>query len=108
MNEYDIDETALKQVCNEIKDTIEKISKSGMNDQLLDRLDKLYHTKKDILTCHGMEHPDEYYKGSSGRYMSRDNGTYSDGYSRGYSEAMNQMNQPHQTTNPYYPEPRRW
>ena len=116
MDEYEVHETALKQVCKEIGDTLEKITKGGMTDQLLDRLDKLYHTKKDILTTWAMEHPEEYHEGSSGnmsgargrspmtgRYVSRDSG-YADGYSKGYSEAMNQMNQ----INPYYPEQRRW
>lgn len=121
MNEHDIHETALKHVCKEIEDTLEKIAKGGMTDQLLDRLDKLYHTKKDILATWGMEHPEEYYEGSSGNmsgargrspmtghYVSRDS-DYTEGYSRGYSEAMNQGgNSGHWPTNPYYPEPRRW
>ena len=123
MNEYELHETALKQVCKEIEDTVEKISKSGMNEQLLDRLDKLYHTKKSMLATCGMEHPEEYYEGNSGmrgrspstgRYVSREGGqSYTDGYSRGYTEAMNQMqggNSGHMPMqqNPYYPEPKRW
>ena len=123
MNEYELHETALKQVCKEIEDTVEKISKSGMNEQLLDRLDKLYHTKKSMLATWGMEHPEEYYEGNSGmrgrspstgRYVSREGGqSYTDGYSRGYAEAMSQMqggNSGHMPMqpNPYYPEPKRW
>lgn len=30
-------------------------------------------------------------RGMNGRYVSRDGGSYADGYSRGYSEAMNQQ-----------------
>ena len=135
MNEYEVHETALKQVCDEIKQIIEENKKSGMNDQRLDRMDKLYHTKKDILATWGMEHPEEYYEDNSGdnmsgmrgrspmtgRYVSRDaNQTYAEGFSKGYSEAMNQMNTSrdmHQGEgtsghypmhNPYYPDQRRW
>ena len=107
MNEYEVHETALKQVCDEIKQILEENKKSGMNDQRLDRLDKLYHAKKDILATWGMEHPEEYYEGNSGemsgargrspmtgRYVSRE------GYPQGNSE--------HWPMNPYYPEQRRW
>ena len=120
MNEYEIYETNLKQVCNEIRQITEQIQKNGTaTEQDYKRLDLLYHLKKSMLTCHGMEHPEEYGNGSSGmrgrspmtgRYVSRE--SYEDGYTKGYSEAMNQMNQgnsghwPQQ--NPYYPEPRRW
>lgn len=132
MNEYEVHETALKQVCDEIKQIIEENKKSGMNDQRLDRMDKLYHTKKDILATWGMEHPEEYYEGNSGenmsgmrgrspmtgRYVSRDDGhnSYEQGYSQGYSQAMNQMSQNqggnnsghYPMQNPYYPDQRRW
>lgn len=133
MDEYEVHETALKQVCKEIIDTLERIEKSGMSDQYLDRLDKLYHTKKDILATWGMEHPEEYFEENmsgargrspmTGRYVSREgnsNTSYTDGYSRGYSEAMNQMSQAQgnngggnsghwpMQNNPYYPDQKRW
>lgn len=112
MNEYEVYETNLNQVCKEIKTLTEQIQKNGTaSEQDYKRLDLLYHLKKEILTCHGMEHPEEYDNGMSGmrgrspytgRYVSRE-GSYEEGYSKGYSEAMN-----HMPTNPYYPEPRRW
>ena len=126
MNEHEIHETALKHVCKEIEETVEKIDKSGMTDQLLERLDKLYHVKKDLLTSWSMEHPEEYYEHAenmsgargrspmTGRYVSRDgHGSYTDGYTHGYSEAMNQMNQGSNSghypmMNPYYPDQKRW
>lgn len=46
----------------------------------------------------------------TGRYISRDGGSsYADGYSQGYSEAMNQMNgvnSGHYPMPPYYPSRR--
>ena len=123
MNEYEIHELLLKHVCKEIEQIAESIQKNGsMSEQELKRLDMLYHTKKDMLACHGMEHPEDYEEGSSGmrgrspmtgRYVSRDRGSYDDGYERGYSQAMREMNQNggnsgHLPMNPYYPEQRRW
>lgn len=115
MNEFDIHETILKHVCKEISMIADQIQKTGtMSDKDLERLDKLYHTKKDMLACYGMEHPEEFEDGLSGsrgraangRYISRDAGSYergyNSGYDNGYSQAMSQ------THNPYYPEPRRW
>lgn len=48
-----------------------------------------------------------------GGYVSRDRGSYDDGYNNGYSQAMREMNQNggnsgHLPMNPYYPEQRRW
>lgn len=114
MNEYDI---LLKQVCKEISMIADQVEKNGtMSEKDLDRLDKLYHTKKDMLTAKAMEDAEVYSEGNSGargrspmtgRYVSRENGSYEDGYSKGYSEAMSQMNHwPSQ--NPYYPEQKRW
>lgn len=104
MSEYEVHEIIKAQVCKEIEEIAERIKKSGtMSESDMEKLDKLYHTKKDILATHGMEHPEEYegmsgYRGrspSTGRYVSRDGGnSYADGYSRGYSEAMMQMNGP--------------
>lgn len=73
-----------------------------MSVQDLDKLDKLYHTLKSKKTYDAMVEAEEYamdgmsgMRGrdmATGRYISRDGGqSYSDGYSRGYSEAMNQM-----------------
>lgn len=122
MNERDIHEIVLKHVCKEIELIADQIHKNGtMSDKDLDRLDKLYHTKKDMLTCLAME--EEYpeggmsgYRGrspSTGRYVSREsNNSYEEGYSKGYTAAMNQNgggNSGHYPMqNPYYPEPRRW
>ena len=67
-----------------------------------------------------MEHPEDYEGGSSGmrgrspmtgRYVSREeNNSYTEGYSRGYSEAMNQNhggNSGHYPHPPQYPYPER-
>ena len=121
MNEYEVYEANLNQVCKEIKTLTEQIQKNGTaSEQDYKRLDLLYHLKKDILACHGMEHPEEFEEGSSGmrgrspmtgRYVSRE--SYDDGYKSGYSQAMREMNQNggnsgHLPMNPYYPEQRRW
>ena len=131
MNEYEIHETILKNVCKEISLLAEKIQKTGgMSEQDLDKLDKLYHVKKDMLTAKAMVDAEEYENGGlsetrgrspmTGRYVSRDG--YDQGYSHGYSQAMNQMmnsgaggnneangNSGHwPMRDPYYPEPRRW
>lgn len=128
MNEYEIHETILKQVCREIEDIAEQIDKSGsMSEKDLERLDKLYHIKKSMLTAKAMTDAEEYSEGMSGargrsamtgRYVSREGGNsgYSEGYSQGYSQAMSQMmnsgynnggNSGHYVP-PYYPEQRRW
>ena len=122
MNEYEIYEANMKQVCNEIREITEQIQKNGTaSEQEYKRLDLLYHLKKSMLTCHGMEHPEEFEGGSSGmrgrspmtgRYVSRERGSYDDGYSSGYSNAMREMNQNgnsgHWPMYSYYPEQRRW
>lgn len=120
MNDYEVYEIILKQVCKEISDIAESIDKNGnVSEQELKRLDILYHLKKDLLATWGMEHPEEYYEGNSGmrgrspstgRYVSRDT-SYTEGYSKGYSEAMNQANNNsghYPMQNPYYPDNRRW
>ena len=121
MNEYEIYEANMKQVCKEIREITEQIQKNGTaSEQEYKRLDLLYHLKKSMLTCHAMEHPEEYDNGSSGmrgrspmtgRYVSREsNNSYADGYSQGYSQAMHQMMNNPGNTQPMsgYPEPRRW
>ncbi len=114
MNEKDIHDMIMKHVCKEISMIAEKVQKNGtMTDTDLERLDKLYHVKKDMLTAQAMVESESYENNmsgmrgrspSTGRYVSRD-GSYEDGYSRGYSEGMNSGHMP---MNPYYPEPRRW
>lgn len=108
MNDYELHELVMSQVCREISTIAEQMKKSGtMSSQDLERLDKLYHLKKDLLATHGMEHPEEYEQGLSGdnmsgvrgrspmtgRYVSREGNSYAQGYnsgySQGYSQAMN-------------------
>lgn len=96
MNEHEVYELAKKHICKEIESVLDQIEKNGaMSDKDLERLDKLYHTKKDLLATHGMEHPDEYYDGSmsgrrgrgaDGRYVSMDYDprSYAGGYSQYY------------------------
>lgn len=107
MTEYEVHEIIKGQVCKEIEIIAEKIKKTGTMTEIdLEKLDKLYHTKKDLLATHGMENPEEYegFSGEgdmsgrrgrssvTGRFVSRDGGqSYAEGYSQGYSEAMNQQ-----------------
>lgn len=123
MNEYDVHEAIFKQVCKEISLIADQIQKKGsMTESDLERLDKLYHVKKDMLTAEAMMESKEYENGMSGargrspitgRYISRESGnSYADGYNQGYSQAMNQMmngnsNAMHPQM-PNYSEPRRW
>lgn len=49
----------------------------------------------------------------TGSYVSRERGSYDDGYSSGYLNAMREMNQNggnswHWSMNSYYPEQRHW
>lgn len=109
MNEYDLHENLLKQVCKEIALINDQIQKNGtMTEKDLERLDKLYHIKKSMLACWGMEHPEEYEmsggmsgysgyrgRGANGRFVSRDSSGrfeegYNSGYEQGYSRAMSQ------------------
>ena len=90
-----------------------------MSMQDLEKIDKLYHALKSMATYSAMKEAEEYemdgYSGrrgcspSTGRYVSRDGGSsYADGYSQGYSEAMNQMgNSGHRPMANGYP-PVRW
>ena len=111
MNEHEIYEIGYKYVCKEIGDITEQIQKNAsMSDKDLERLDKLYHIKKSMLTVKAMTDAEEYGKdGVSGRrMMSRDAGntSYTEGYSDGYSEAMRQMDRTggHEgTSGHYYP-----
>lgn len=106
----DYEEAILKRVCKEMEEISQQISSGKFDDVTLDRLDKLAHTKKSMLTIKAMEEAEEYenqgYSGddgmgksgrrgrspATGRYVSRDMGpqqSYAQGYSEGYSEAMN-------------------
>ncbi len=123
MDKYEMHETLLKHVCREIEQLTEQIQKNGsMSSQDLDKLDKMYHLKKSMLTCKAMEDAEDYEDGvpgrrgrspMTGRYVSRDNGnSYADGYSQGYSEAMSQMNYNNGNSGHYpmspYPPSRHW
>jgi hypothetical protein len=123
MTEYEIHNVIKKQLCKEAEQIAEQIQKNNsMSVQDLEKLDKIYHLKKNMLKVSEMEGLDDYqgpgmsneinqngnsgYHGraANGRYVSRMSGnSYADGYDRGYSEAMNHMH-----TIPYYDEPRRW
>lgn len=102
-------ESLEKSMCKELE-AIEQKMKAGteMSVQDLDKVDKLTHAMKSLATYKAMKEAEEYgyseeggmsgRRGRSpvtGRYVSRDGGnSYADGYSRGYSEAMAQMNSP--------------
>lgn len=85
----------------------------------VEKIDKLYHALKSMATYNAMKEAEEYEEGGmsgrrgrspmTGRYVSRDGGSYADGYSQGYSEAMNEMNgnSGHYPPMPGY-YPKRW
>ena len=116
MDKYMVHEVILEQLCREVEQIVENIKKNEtLSSQELERLDKMYHLKKSMLTCQAMEEAEEYSEGgnstyrgraANGRFVSRAHGgsynqngsSYSEGYERGYSEAMAQMNN----------MPRRW
>ena len=120
MDEHEAFELIKKQLCKEVIQIAEQIQKNNtMSMQDLDKLDKLFHTKKDMLSTKAMEEAEEYsmsemsdngngnsgYRGraANGRFVSRD--SYAEGYNRGYSEAMD-GNSGHYPMMPY--GPRRW
>ena len=99
------------KMCKEL-DAIEEKLQNGaeMSMQDLEKIDKLYHALKSKATYDAMKDAEGYedrgmsgYRGraANGRYVSRDNENYTDGYSQGYSEAMNQMG--HSGQYPMYP-----
>lgn len=135
MDEYEAFELIKKQLCKEVIQIAEQIQKNNtMSMPDLEKLDKLFHTKKDMLTTKAMEEAEEYsmsemsgngsytnqngngnsgYRGraANGRFVSRE--SYAEGYNRGYSEAMNDMGQSQANNNSgHYPMmpygPRRW
>lgn len=129
MNDREAYELIMKHLCKEVCRIAEEMQKNQrMTSQNLEELDKMFHLKKGMLTCKAME--DEYeeeedgFSGNSGRrgrsrttgrYVSRDAGpgmdtqSYADGFSQGYNEAMNQMNNGGNSGHiPMMPYPRRW
>ena len=125
MNEREAFDIIMKQLCKETIEIAERIKQNNtMSVQDLEKIDKIYHAKKSMLTADAMEEAKEYEgvengmsgtrmtysgrrgRGSDGRYVSRDAGeSYADGYDRGYSEAMNRAqggNSGHYPA-PYYP-----
>lgn len=92
-----------KQMCMELE-AIEQKLKAGaeMSETDLKRADMLAHAMKSLATYVAMKEAEEGYsedygmsgrrgRGMNGRYVSREGGSYAEGYSRGYSEAMNQQ-----------------
>lgn len=124
MNEQEIFDIQYRQVCKELEEISEQLKKTGtISDKDLERMDKLWHTKKCMLTADAMTEAQDYEKGVSGRrgrgmdgrYVSREQGntSYTEGYSDGYSEAMNRMGQMNNGNSGHYPmpdyyPPRRW
>lgn len=121
MNEHEAYEIIMKHLCKEMVQMAEQIQHNNtMSVQDLEKIDKLAHAKKSMLTAKAMEEAEEYEseggvsgtrmtysgrrgRGADGRYVSRDAGeSYADGYDRGYSEAMNRNNSGHYPM-PYYP-----
>ena len=107
-----------KAMCKELE-TIERKLEGGqeMSIQDLEKADKLAHAMKSLATYKAMKEAEEYEsegmsgrrgRGMDGRYISKspagmNSQSYADGYSRGYSEAMNQMN-----SNGYANNNQRW
>ena len=112
MTEYEVFETHKNQICKELEILADKFKKTGtMSEGDLDKVEKLWRTKKNMLAARGMEHPEDYEESSmpqegnmSGRrmrYVSRDSGqSYAEGYSRGYNEGARSGHYP------MYPEGR--
>lgn len=109
-----------KSMCKELEN-IERKLEGGqeMSIQDLDKADKLVHAMKSLATYKAMKEAEEYeqdgFSGrrgrvADGRYVSRTGNemssrqSYDDGYSRGYSEAMNHMNRDG-VSGHYYPMP---
>lgn len=125
MNEHEAYEIIKKQLCKEIVEIAENIQKNNtMSVSELEKIDKIYHAKKSMLTAKAMEEAEEYEepdgysgarmtysgrrgRGADGRYVSRDSGeSYAEGYDRGYSEAMSRAqggNSSGHYPAPYYP-----
>lgn len=116
MTEYEVYEVHKNQVCKELEMLADKFKKSGaMTESDLDKIEKLWRTKKNMLAARGMEHPEEYdetsnegnMSGRRMRYVSRDSGqSYAEGYSQGYNEGARQANMRQSGHYPMYPEGR--
>lgn len=113
MNEYEAYEVIKRQLCKEVVEIAENIQKNNtMSVAELEKVDKIYHAKKSMLTAKAMEEAEEYEgqggysgtrmtysgannssnasgrrgRGADGRFVSRE--SYDEGYDRGYSEGM--------------------
>lgn len=116
MTEYEVYEIHKNQVCKELELIADKFKKTGaMTESDLDKIEKLWRTKKNMLAARGMEHPEEYdespnegnMSGRRMRYVSRDSGqSYAEGYSQGYNEGARQANMRQSGHYPIYPEGR--
>lgn len=118
MNEYEAYDVIMKQLCKEMVQIAEQVQRNNsMSMQDLEKVDKLAHAKKSMLTAKAMEDANNYAegengdysgrrgRGSDGRYISRDSGeSYAEGYDRGYSEAMSRM-QNNGGNSGHYPPP---
>lgn len=94
-------ESLEKAMCKELE-ALEQKMKSGteMSTADLEKIDKLTHAMKSLATYTAMKEAEEGYsedgmsgrrgRAMNGRYVSRDGGSYADGYSQGYSEGMRQ------------------
>lgn len=105
-----------QKMCKELDNLEDKLRNGAdMTMQDLEKIDKLYHALKSKATYDAMKDAEGYgeggmsgYRGraANGRYVSRDEASYADGYSQGYSEAMNQMGNSGRYPMPY--PPKRW
>lgn len=93
-----------KKMCKELQALEDKYVSGGeMSSAELEKIDMLAHALKSLATYRAMHEAEEMgeeegfsgVRGRSsvtGRYVSREGGnSFSEGYSRGYSEAMSQM-----------------
>ena len=84
-----------QKLCKELEMIESKYMNNAgeMSIQDLEKIDKLYHALKSKATYEAMKEAENYGSGD-GYSEKRGNSSseYADGYSKGYSEAMNQMN----------------
>lgn len=112
-----------RNLCKELEALDRKFAGGQeMSSQDLEKIDKLTHAMKSLATYKAMKEAEDYDmdgmsgargRGADGRYVSRESSnnwqSYDDGYSRGYSEAMNQMNRNANSSGHYpYPNFPRW
>ena len=95
-------ETLEKCMCKELESIEKKLQSSEMATGDLEKIDKLTHAMKSLATYRAMKEAEETSmdgmsgrrgRAANGQYISRDDASqsYADGYSHGYSEAMNQQ-----------------